>query len=188
MNVLKKGRDVTDHRYREMILDFTERFRTAYNEHNINFLDAIFSDDALIITGKVIERKTADGIRLPDEVIYKKQTKNQYLTNLRRIFNNDKKNLIRVDFDEIKVVRHPSPALEYARCYGVTLHQSYKSGTYSDEGYLFLLWDFADENKPKIYVRTWQPDAYSKDGKTKERIAEDEIFSIADFDDFKETK
>lgn len=185
MNVLRKGRDITDHRYREMILDFTERFRTAYNEHNINFLEAIFSDDALIITGKVIERKTPDGIRLPDEVIYKKQTKNQYLTNLKRIFNNDKKNLIRVDFDEIKVVRHPSHAPEYARCYGVTLHQSYKSGTYSDEGYLFLLWDFADENKPKIYVRTWQPDAYSKDGKTKERIAEDEIFSIADFDEFK---
>ncbi len=185
MNVLRKGRDVTDHRYRELILDFTERFRTAYNEHNINFLDAVFSDDALIITGKVIERKTPDGIRLPDEVIYKKQTKNQYLTNLKRIFNNDKKNLIRVDFDEIKVARHPSDDPEYARFYGVTLHQSYKSGTYSDEGYLFLLWDFTDENKPKIHVRTWQPDAYSKDGKTKERIAEDEIFSIADFEIFK---
>lgn len=188
MNVLRQGKDVTDHRYREMILDFTERFRTAYNEHNINFLDAVFSDDALIITGKVIERKTPDGIRLPDEVIYKKQTKNQYLTNLKRIFNNDKKNLIRVDFDDIKVVRHGNPAPEYKRCYGVTLHQSYKSGTYSDEGYLFLLWDFTDENKPKIHVRTWQPDAYSKDGKTKERIAEDDIFSIGDFDDFKETK
>lgn len=185
MNVLKKGQDVTDHRYREMILDFTERFRTAYNEHNINFLDAVFSDDALIVTGKVIERKTADGIRLPDEVIYKKQTKHQYLNNLKRIFNNDKKNLIRVDFDEIEVVSHPNPNPEYARCYGVTLHQSYKSGSYSDEGYLFLLWDFIDENKPKIYVRTWQPDAYSKDGKSKERIAKDEIFSIADFDDFK---
>lgn len=185
MNVLRKGRDVTDHRYRELILDFAERFRTAYNEHNINFLDAVFSDDALIITGKVIERKTPDGIRLPDEVIYKKQTKNQYLTNLKRIFNNDKKNLIRVDFDEIKVARHPSDDPEYARWYGVTLHQSYKSGTYSDEGYLFLLWDFTDENKPKIHVRTWQPDAYSKDGKTKERIAEDEIFSIADFEIFK---
>lgn len=185
MNVLRKGKDVTDHRYRELILDFTERFRTAYNEHNINFLDAVFSDDALIITGKVIERKTPDGIRLPDEVIYKKQTKNQYLTNLKRIFNNDKKNLIRVDFGEIKVARHPSDDSEYARCYGVTLHQSYKSGTYSDEGYLFLLWDFTDENKPKIHVRTWQPDAYSKDGKTKERIAEDEIFSIADFETFK---
>lgn len=188
MDVLRKGKDVTDHRYREMILDFTERFRTAYNEHNINFLDAIFSDDALIITGKVIERKTPDGIRLPDEVIYKKQTKNQYLTNLRRIFNNDKNNLIRVIFDDIKVVRHVNPAPEYNRCYGVTLHQSYKSGTYSDEGYLFLLWDFTDENKPKIHVRTWQPDAYSKDGKTKQRIDEDEIFSIGDFDDFKETK
>lgn len=185
MNVLKHGKDVTDHRYREMILDFTERFRTAYNEHNINFLDAVFSDDALIITGKVIERKNPDGIRLPDEVIYKKQTKNQYLTNLKRIFNNDKKNLIRVDFDEIKVMRHPNESPEYKYCYGVTLHQSYKSATYSDEGYLFLLWDFTDENKPKIHVRTWQPDAYSKDGKTKERIAEDEIFCIADFEDFK---
>lgn len=188
MDVLRQGKDITDHRYRELILDFTERFRTAYNEHNINFLDAVFSDDALIITGKVIERKTPDGIRLPDEVIYKKQTKNQYLTNLKRIFNNDKKNLIRVDFDDIKVVRHVNPAPEYKRCYGVTLHQSYKSGTYSDEGYLFLLWDFTDENKPKIHVRTWQPDAYSKDGKTKERIAKDDIFSIGDFDDFKETK
>ena len=185
MDVLRQGKDVTDHRYRELILDFTERFRTAYNEHNINFLDAVFSDDALIITGKVIERKTPDGIRLPDEVIYKKQTKNQYLTNLKRIFNNDKKNLIRVDFDDIKVVRHGNPDPEYKRCYGVTLHQSYKSGTYSDEGYLFLLWDFTDENRPKIHVRTWQPDAYSKDGKTKERIAEEEIFSISDFDDFK---
>ena len=90
-----------------------------------------------------------------------------------------------VDFDDIKVVRHGNPDPEYKRCYGVTLHQSYKSGTYSDEGYLFLLWDFTDENKPKIHVRTWQPDAYSKDGKTKERIAEDEIFSIADFEIFK---
>ena len=104
---------------------------------------------------------------------------------MKRIFNNDKKNLIRVDFDDIKVVRHVNPAPEYKRCYGVTLHQSYKSGTYSDEGYLFLLWDFTDENKPKIHVRTWQPDAYSKDGKTKERITEDEIFSIADFETFK---
>ena len=188
MDVLREGKDVADHRYRELILDFTERFRTAYNEHNINFLDAVFSEDALIITGKVIERKTPDGIRLPDEVIYKKQTKNQYLTNLKRIFNNDRKNLIRVDFDEIKVIRHPNTSPEYVRCYGVTLHQSYKSGSYSDEGYLFLLWDFTDENKPKIHVRTWQPDAYSKDGKTKERIGEDEIFSIANFDDFKETK
>lgn len=188
MDVLREGKDVADHRYRELILDFTERFRTAYNEHNINFLDAVFSEDALIITGKVIERKTPDGIRLPDEVIYKKQTKNQYLTNLKRIFNNDRKNLIRVDFDEIKVIRHPNTSPEYVRCYGVTLHQSYKSGSYSDEGYLFLLWDFTDENKPKIHVRTWQPDAYSKDGKTKQRIGKDEIFSIANFDDFKETK
>ena len=28
---------------------------------------------------------------------------------------------------------------------------------YSDEGYLFLVWDFSDEENPKIHVRTWQP-------------------------------
>ena len=188
MDVLRKGKDVTDHRYREMILDFTERFRTAYNEHNTNFLKAIFSDDALIITGKVIERKTADGIRLPDEVVYNKLSKNEYISRLERNFERDKNNLIHVTFDEIKVVRHPSDLPEYNRTYGVTLHQTYKSKGYNDEGYVFLLWDFMDEEKPKIHVRTWQPDAYSKDGKTRTRLSDDEMFSIADFEDYKENK
>lgn len=40
--------------------------------------------------------------------------------------------------------------------YGVTLHQKYTSTTYSDDGHLFLLWDFTDENHPKIHVRVWQ--------------------------------
>lgn len=180
MNVLKEGLEVKDKYYRELILDFTERFRTAYNTHNINFLDAVFSEDALIITGHVVERRTADGIRLPDKVELKKQTKKEYLSKLRQIFNRDHKNLIRVTFDDIKINRHPSP--EHDKVYGVTLHQGYTSGTYHDDGYLFLMWDFTDEQKPKIHVRTWQPDAYSKDGKTKTRISEDEIFCLDDFD------
>lgn len=185
--ILQSGLDVRDQRYRELIVDFTERFRTAYNEHNIKFMEAIFSDDALIITGKVIERKTADGIRLPDEIQYKVQNKREYLTNLKRVFDRDRNNLIRVSFDEIEIMRHPNAAdPEYARVYGVTLHQGYRSASYSDDGYVFLLWDFTNENQPKILVRTWQPDAFSKDGKTKTKIPKDEIFSIYDFDDFKE--
>lgn len=180
MNVLREGLEVKDKYYRELILDFTERFRTAYNTHNINFLDDVFSDDALIITGNVVERRTADGIRLPDKVELKKQTKKEYLSKLKQIFNRDNKNLIRVTFDDIKINRHPSP--EHDKVYGVTLHQGYTSGTYHDDGYLFLMWDFTDEQKPKIHVRTWQPDAYSKDGKTKTRISEDEIFCLDDFD------
>lgn len=185
--ILKSSLDVKDQRYRELILDFTERFRTAYNEHNMNFVEAIFSEDALIITGKVIERKTADGIRLPDEIQYKKQTKREYLTNLKRVFDRDKNNLIRVTFDEIEILRHPNASNpEYARVYGVTLHQGYRSASYSDDGYVFLLWDFTNESQPKILVRTWQPDAFSKDGKTKTRIPKDEVFSIYDFNNYKE--
>lgn len=180
LDVLREDLEVKDKYYRELILDFTERFRTAYNTHNIGFLEDVFSDDALIITGHVVERRTADGVRLPDKVELKKQTKQEYLSGLRRIFNKDRKNLIRVTFDDIKVNRHPSP--DHDKIYGVTLHQGYTSGTYHDDGYLFLMWDFTDEQKPKIHVRTWQPDAYSKDGKTKTRISEDEIFCVEDFD------
>lgn len=179
MNVLREGLEVKDKYYRELILDFTERFRTAYNTHNKQFLNAVFSEDALIITGHVVERRTADGIRLPDKVVMKKQTKKEYLDKLFKIFDKDKKNLIRVTFDDIKIRRHPNP--KHDKMYGVTLHQGYTSATYHDDGYLFLLWDFTDEQNPKIHVRTWQPDAYSKDGKTKTRIDEDEIFCIEDF-------
>ncbi len=163
MEVLKKGKDVTDHRCRELILDFTERFRSAYNEHNINFLDAVFSDDALIITGKVIERKTGDGIKLPDEVQYDVKSKGEYLKRLKRVFAQDVKNLIHVEFTSIELTRHPNPDPEFQKIYFVTLHQKYRSGTYNDDGYLLLIWDFTNEERPMIHVRAWQPTPFKKD-------------------------
>ena len=64
----------------------------------------------------------------------------------------------------------------------MTLHQGYTSDHYHDDGYLFLLWDFRDEQQPQIHVRTWQPDAYNADGTGTKRIPKDEIFSLSDFD------
>ena len=69
MNVVRESKEVTDLRRRQLILDYVEQFRTAYNQKDRDFLEAVFSDDALIITGKVIKR-TADGIRLPDKIEY----------------------------------------------------------------------------------------------------------------------
>ena len=171
MSVVKKGRDVADLRRRQLILDYVERFRTAYNQKDLDFLEQVFSDDALIITGQVITRKSSDGIRLPDKIAYKKYTKQEYLARLKVSFRN--KSYIRVTFDEITVKRHPT----MADFYGVTLHQGYSSSNYHDDGFLFLLWDFQDEAHPQIHVRTWQPDSFN--GK---RLPEDEIFSLADFD------
>ena len=80
---------------------------------------------------------------------------------------------IKVQFDEIEVMRHPvNPNF-----YGVTLLQGWTSNTYHDEGYLFLLWDFTNEEAPQIHVRTWQPDKIG--GKP---LPKDEIFTLDDFD------
>lgn len=176
MNVVRGNKEITDLRRRQLILDYVEQFRTSYNQKDLNFLQAVFSDDALIITGRVIQRKSLDGIKMPDKIEYRKQTKKEYLTRLEAVFRSNAQ--IRVTFDEIEVMRHPTNP----DFYGVTLHQGYTSDRYHDDGYIFLLWDFRDEDHPKIHVRTWQPDAYNSDGKGVKRIPKDEIFSLSDFD------
>ena len=77
--------------------------------------------------------------------------KQQYLAQLRNVFA--KQGYINVKFDDIKVVRHGANP----NFYGVTLIQHYNSSTYSDEGILFLVWDFTNPDEPRIEVRTWQP-------------------------------
>ena len=93
------------------------------------------------------------------------------MRNLTRVFNTTQ--YVRVTFDEIEVMRHPTNP----NFYGVTLHQGYTSNTYHDDGYLFLLWDFRNEQAPEIHVRTWQPDRL--EGRA---LPRDEVFSLGDFD------
>ena len=170
MNVIRSNKEVTDLRRRQLILDYVEHFRTAYNQKDAVFLEQVFSDDALIITGKVI-KQSKDGIPLPDKIQYKKQTKQEYITNLRRVFSANK--YIKVTFDEIEVMRHPVNK----DFYGVTLHQGYTSNNYHDDGYVFLLWDFRNEEAPQIHVRTWQPDRINGG-----KLPKDEVFGLSDFD------
>lgn len=170
MNVIKSNLELTDLRRRQLILDYVEQFRTAYNQKDINFLNQVFSDDALIITGKVITTKHAEGFT-SQKIQYNKQSKEQYIKNLSGVFKRN--SYIKVTFDEIEVMRHPvNPNF-----YGVTLLQGWTSGRYHDDGYLFLLWDFTNEDAPQIHVRTWQPDKIG--GKP---LPKDEVFSLSDFD------
>ena len=144
-----------DYARRQIIVDFVENFRTAYNRKDIDLLNSVFSDKALIITGKVVKEKpNSDLTRMTlnnNKVVYIKQSKQEYITNLTRVFKNTK--YINVKFDEIEVVQHP----KYDDVYGVTLKQYWHTSGYSDEGYLFLMIDFRDANNPLIQVRTWQP-------------------------------
>ena len=172
--VLVAGKEVADFRYRQMILDYVEQFRTAYNTKDLIFLNQIFSDDALIITGKVIRSVPSEMNHFvaSEKVVYNKQSKKEYLSRLKTIFTAN--NRINVIFDEINVVKHPAKE----GFYGVTLKQGYTSDNYHDEGYLFLLWDFTNEDVPKIHVRTWQPEMLNATTK----LPEEEIFTCDDFE------
>lgn len=163
-NVMQQGTTVSDTRRRLEILKFVEDFRCYYNEKNLAALEQIYSDDALIITGSIIKNKEAG---LTPTVKYRKQDKQQYMKSLKGIFARNK--YIDIKFSKISVVRHGSKP----DFYGVTLQQDWNTSTYSDKGWLFLLWDFRDEDNPVIHVRTWQPDQIIK--------TETDVFSLDDF-------
>ena len=175
IKVMASATEVDDFIRRQLILEYVERFRNAYCLKDMNFLQQIFSEDALIITGKVVKQVKSDINRTSlnnQKIEYSKQNKKQYLTNLARVFQNNKR--INVIFDEIKVVKHPAKA----DFYGVTLKQGWSADRYSDVGYVFLLWDFSNPDAPQIHVRTWQPDKFDNG----QPVPEEEIFSIDDFD------
>ena len=165
-----------DYSRRQIIVNFVENFRTAYNRKDLKLLRSVFGDKALIITGRVVSEKPntdISRIRLNnDRVVYTKQTKAEYLANLERVFKNTK--YINVAFQDIDVAQHP----KYDDIYGVTLKQYWHTNRYSDEGYLFLMIDFRDKNNPLIQVRTWQP---YKDKQGKVVTQEDQVFHLGSF-------
>jgi len=144
-----------DYSRRQIIIDFIENFRTAYNRKDNALLNSVFSDKALIITGRVVKEKpNSDLTKMTltnNRVVYIKQTKQEYLTKLAQVFKTVK--YINVKFSDIEIVEHP----KFDDIYGVTLKQDWRTDRYKDEGYLFLMIDFRDTNNPLIQVRTWQP-------------------------------
>lgn len=161
LSLVSGGMSVKDVRMRREILKFVEDFRSYYDEKNINAIDDIFSDNALIITGRVMQKdqlsRSNSDVRIPGKSItFTKQTKTQYINNLRNVFKANR--YIKVDFTDIELIRHSSRE----GIYGVRLRQRwnsqrYNGSTYMDDGYVFLLWDFTDEEHPKIHVRSWSP-------------------------------
>ncbi len=166
--------EVTDIEERMMILNYVEHFRTAYNQKDINFLRQVFSNNALIITGRVIKvgrsELNPNGVR----IIYKPQNKEEYLSNLQRAFRAN--SYIKVTFDNVLITAHPT----MKNIYGVTVHQKWNSSRYSDEGYVFMVWDFRNEDEPQIHVRTWQPEFLDK--AQSQRIDPNDVFKLGDFD------
>ena len=166
--------EVSDIKDRMMILDYVEHFRTSYNQKDLKFLRQVFSDDALIITGKVVKVRKSEVVPNGSKVIYTTQTKQQYLENLAKAFKTN--SYIKVLFDDVTIVEHPT----IKGIYGVTVHQKWNTSRYSDEGYVFMVWDFRKPDAPQIHVRTWQPEFVDK---TKgQKLNPNDVFTLGDFD------
>lgn len=174
-DVLKVSRNVKDKHQRILITQYIDHLRTAYNTKDLDFLNMVFSDDALIITGRVVKAKKSRGdskMMSFDKIIYTQKNKAQYMRDLSALFKKNK--WLNFQFDKISVLEHPTKE----NWYGVTLKQRCSLATgYKDEGWVFLLWDFTDPKTPVIHVRTWQPDKLND-----KELREEEVFG---FDDIK---
>lgn len=152
-----------DWQNRQEIIKFIEKYRTAYLTRDIETVDMMFAEEALIIVGRRIERRklpdqTVQYERLSNEPEYEsiKMNKTDFLKRQKQIFKAQQD--IFLDFGSFDIIRK----LNAEGVYGVQMRQSYNSSTYSDEGYLFLMIDF-EQKDPLIYVRAWQPNEWDED-------------------------
>jgi hypothetical protein len=144
---------------RLILINFLENYKTAYALERLDYLESIFADDALIITGRFVKVRSGVENKYQDNMIVKlnRQSKQQYIRNLRMSFRS--KEFINIQFEESKVRKGGAGG----NIYGVQIKQNYYSSNYGDKGYLFLLVDLNEPQKPTIHVRTWQPDKSDND-------------------------
>lgn len=148
------SREAWNNNEKATIVNFLESYKTAYALKRLDYISSIFSNDALIITGSVVRSSGNKEISPSNvgHVKYVRQTKEQYMKNLKACFRSNE--YVNIHFAD-NIVRRSGAN---PNIYGIQIKQDYYSSSYGDTGYLFLLIDFADPKAPLIHVRTWQPD------------------------------
>ncbi|MEI7675589.1 MAG: LPP20 family lipoprotein [Bacteroidales bacterium] len=152
---------------RILLMSFLENYMTAYSLKRFDYINKIFSDDALIITGIVTKINNSPELKYTNNglVKYNKQTKTEYMKKLKYSF--DSNEFINIRFAD-NTIRRSGKGNDV---YGIQIKQDYFSTNYGDSGYLFLLVDLSDSKTPQIHVRTWQP----------EKNPDGSIYGLSDF-------
>lgn len=146
------GNTDIDESARLTLVNFMENYKTAFSLQRWDYIESIFSDDAVIITGRVLQKSETVGDNRQtalDNVVYTRQSKKEYIDRLKRT----KKEWINIKFGNTNVEKSMQESQ-----YGICLLQDYYSSNYGDHGYLFLLIDATDKDHPLIRIRTWQPE------------------------------
>lgn len=139
---------------KQLVVDFIEKYKTAYAMENVKFLEQVFSQDALILVGQTLKKNKHN--EFGEKTAYTKLTKADYINRLKILF--DTKEYVNITFEGAEVRMS-----KYKGVYGVNLKQFYTSSNYSDMGYLFLVIDLRKINTPQIHVRTWQSEEHLKE-------------------------
>ena len=154
-DILYKG--AWDENARKAIMEFLENYKTAYSLKRLDYIETVFDDDAVIIIANVASKATfsreGDGnLSMQNNQVIKhnRYTKDQYLRNLKRCFSSNE--FINIRFANNDVIKLGKGGETYA----IQISQDYYSSNYGDKGYLFLIVDINDINKPLIRLRTWQ--------------------------------
>lgn len=138
---------------KEVLMSFLENYKTAYALGRVEYLESIFSDDALIIVGNVVEKLEGSpelGYTTRRYVEKTKQTKQEYITRLKRVFRSN-------EFVNIKFANNDVRKLGMANeRYAIQIKQDYFSENYGDTGWLTLMVNVENPQKPIIYVRVWE--------------------------------
>lgn len=154
-DILDQNREWGSLENKYQLIQFMEFYKTAYCLKNIEFVKNVFADNAKIIVGRVFEDyEEVENIdnTLGDRIEYIHLNKQEYIARLKIVFKSNE--YVNVHFEDNLVRR----ANGEDKVYGIQIAQHYYSTNYSDKGYLFLMIDLTNENKPIIWVRTWQPE------------------------------
>lgn len=146
------------------ILTFMEDYQTAFHTQDEKYIQSIFSDDAIIITGKFTDSsktKFIDDIQLSRankkrNVSYSHYTRDEYMKHLHNMFSNNK--WTHISFEENVISKiNTGGLIQDNELMWVELKQNWTSSSYSDVGYLSLQVNLVP-NGSKINVRVWTPE------------------------------
>lgn len=150
-DILEKARWGEESRKR--LISFLEDYRTAYAVKDIEYMERVFDDNAVIIVGNRLQRavQTSDRTYVDNRYVkLTRYTKQEFIKRLRLSFAS--KEYINLHFSDLDIMKLRPDEERY----GIQVRQDYYSSNYGDSGYLYLLVDLTSPELPVIHVRTWQ--------------------------------
>ena len=120
---------------KKAIVDFVEQYQTSCANRDMDFLNNLFSEDAIIVTGSNIHRYDSNTNYSKPLISYTKRSKSDHLSVLQKTLG--RKDPVDMQITDIDIKQHPMNK----EIYGVTIVQQWKVGRFSDNQTLFLIID-----------------------------------------------